>query len=70
MQSEIRTSTRFATPHDVPALVAVWTNTSARNRRVQILLKRAGFSPLEGFEVPGLKEQRYFKREKDGVTSH
>ena len=42
----------------------VWTNTSAQNKRVQVLLKRVGFIPLVGFEISGLKEQRYFKRER------
>jgi ribosomal protein S18 acetylase RimI-like enzyme len=40
----------------------VWTNTSVQNRRVQVLLKRAGFTPLAGFEIPELKDQLYFKR--------
>lgn len=42
----------------------IWTNTSVQNRRVQVLLRRAGFTPLVGFEIPGLKEQLYFKRER------
>ena len=42
----------------------IWTNTSIQNQRVQILLTRAGFVPLEGFEIPGLKEQLYFRRQR------
>ena len=42
----------------------VWTNTSAQNKRVQVLLKRVGFIPLGGFEISGLKEQLYFKKDR------
>ncbi len=41
----------------------LWTNTHLRNRRVQVLLRRAGFSPLEGFALPGLEEQLYYRKE-------
>lgn len=42
----------------------IWTNTSVENRRVQILLKRAGFIPLDSFEILGLEGQLYFKKER------
>lgn len=38
-----------------------WTNTHVRNKRVQVLLKRAGFVPLDGFEIDGLKDQVYHR---------
>ena len=41
---------------------ALWTNTHARNRRMQVLLRRAGFEALEGFEIPGLEEQGYYRK--------
>ena len=37
-----------------------WSNTSARNRRVQILLRRVGFRPLQGFCIAGLENQVYY----------
>ena len=40
----------------------VWTNTSVQNRRVQVLLTRAGFLPLDDFKIPGLEGQLYFKK--------
>ncbi len=42
----------------------IWTNTHAGNRRMQVLLRRAGFRPLEGFGIPGLGEQRYFRLDR------
>jgi len=39
---------------------AIWTNTHENNRRMQILLRRAGFTPLENFTISGLAEQRYY----------
>jgi ribosomal protein S18 acetylase RimI-like enzyme len=44
----------------------IWTNTSRGNQRVQVLLHRAGFSNLVGFEIPGLGDQLYFKKEMSG----
>jgi ribosomal protein S18 acetylase RimI-like enzyme len=41
----------------------VWTNTALTNRRMQILLKRAGFVANSGFSIPGLCHQVYLKRE-------
>jgi ribosomal protein S18 acetylase RimI-like enzyme len=41
----------------------VWTNTALTNRRMQILLKRAGFVANPGFSIPGLHDQLYLKRE-------
>ncbi len=38
-----------------------WTNTHTRNRRMQILLKRAGFEPLVGFEIEGLRDPLYYR---------
>lgn len=40
-----------------------WTNTSMRNRRVQILLRRMGFLPLQGFRIAGLEDQAYYRKE-------
>jgi len=37
------------------------TNTSVKNRRVQILLERSGYVPLENFKIPGLKDYIYYK---------
>ena len=41
---------------------AVWTNTHIRNRRVRVLLTRAGFGPLPGFAITGLEDQVYLQR--------
>ena len=40
----------------------VWTNTHKGNRRVQVLLRRAGFEEFSGFEIQGLSDQMYFRR--------
>jgi RimJ/RimL family protein N-acetyltransferase len=38
-----------------------WTNTHAKNRRMRLLLKRAGFVPLPDFEIEGLRDQIYYR---------
>ena len=40
----------------------IWTNTGIRNKRVQVLLKRAGFEIMDDFEIDGLKDQIYYKK--------
>jgi len=40
----------------------LWTNTHLNNRRVQILLRRKGFVPLEGFAIPGADHQLYYRK--------
>lgn len=40
----------------------IWTNTHEGNRRVQVLLRRAGFEEFSGFEIRGLSDQIYFRR--------
>lgn len=37
-----------------------WTNTHVENTRMQVLLKRAGFRRLDGFEIAGLQDQLYY----------
>jgi ribosomal protein S18 acetylase RimI-like enzyme len=39
----------------------VWTNTNVRNVRMQKLLKRAGFAPMTGFAIGGLKDNLYYR---------
>ncbi len=46
-----------------------WTNTHANNKRVQVLLKRAGFRSLDGFEIWGLKDQVYYRLDNDAMQS-
>jgi len=46
-----------------PAYSETWTNTHAGNRRMQLLLRRAGFKPLVGFEIEGLRDQVYYRRD-------
>ena len=41
---------------------AVWTNTSSRNRRVQTLLQRLGFSVMPGFRIRGMENHVYYER--------
>jgi len=41
----------------------IWTNTNIRNRRVHIMLKRLGFSVMEGVAFPGKEKDVYFKKE-------
>jgi GNAT superfamily N-acetyltransferase len=40
----------------------LWTNTLLNNRRVQVLLQRKGFLPLEGFVMPGSHDQLYYRK--------
>ena len=40
----------------------LWTNTHMGNRRVQTLLQRKGFLPLEGFAIPGSDDQLYYRK--------
>ena len=40
----------------------IWTNTDQRNHRVQVLLPRNGFHPLQGFTIPGLSNQCYYRK--------
>ena len=46
-----------------------WTNTHIKNRRVQILLKRAGFEALDGFEIKGLPDQLYYRLDNNAIQS-
>lgn len=43
----------------------LWTNTHLTNRRVQVLLRRKGFLPLEGFGIPGSYDQLYYRKPFD-----
>ncbi|HET6455900.1 MAG TPA: hypothetical protein VFI02_15960 [Armatimonadota bacterium] len=42
-----------------------WTNTHLKNRRVQTLLQRKGFLPLEGFGIPRSYDQLYYRKPFD-----
>ena len=44
----------------------IWTNTAVTNRRMQVLLQRAGFVMNVGFSIPGLGDQVYLRREMGG----
>jgi hypothetical protein len=46
-----------------------WTNTHLKNKRVQVLLKRAGFGLLDGFEMDGLKHQVYYRLDNNAMQS-
>jgi ribosomal protein S18 acetylase RimI-like enzyme len=46
-----------------------WTNTHIKNRRMQILLKRAGFETLDGFEIEGLRDQLYFRLDNNAMQA-
>lgn len=39
----------------------IWTNTNRQNGRVRVLLTRAGFVPLDGFTIPGLEDDLYYR---------
>lgn len=39
----------------------IWTNTHRDNHRMQVLLQRAGFEPLDGFQIRGLRDQLYYQ---------
>lgn len=39
-----------------------WANTSVKNRRIQLLLKRAGFVDMDDFKLPHRKEDIHFKK--------
>ena len=40
----------------------LWTNIHPGNRRVQSLLQRRGFLPLDDFRIPGLGDQFYYRK--------
>ena len=40
----------------------VWTNAAVTNRRMQVLLQRAGFVANPDFSVPGMTNQVYLRR--------
>jgi RimJ/RimL family protein N-acetyltransferase len=40
----------------------IWTNTSIRNRRTQILLERMGFRKTEAFTLSGMKDQVCYEK--------
>lgn len=40
----------------------LWTNTHVDNRRVQTLLQRKGFLPLDDFHIPGSDDQLYYRK--------
>ncbi len=44
-----------------------WTNTHVGNRRMQVLLQRAGFRAVAGFAVPELKDQKYYRLDNNSV---
>ena len=46
-----------------------WTNTHANNRRLQVLLRRAGFLPLEDFEIEGLRDQLYYRLDNNAMQA-
>jgi ribosomal protein S18 acetylase RimI-like enzyme len=44
-----------------------WTNTHIENRRMRRLLERAGFEPLLGFEIQGLRDQAYYRVDNQAI---
>jgi ribosomal protein S18 acetylase RimI-like enzyme len=42
-----------------------WMNTHMTNRRMQVLLRRAGFESLDDFRIEGLKDQIYYRRDNN-----
>ena len=46
-----------------------WTNTHVKNKRVQVLLKRAGFGLFDGFEIDGLKDQVYYRLDNNAMQA-
>jgi RimJ/RimL family protein N-acetyltransferase len=44
-----------------------WTNTHVKNKRMQVLLRRAGFEPLHNFRIEGLQDQVYYRRDNNAM---
>jgi GNAT superfamily N-acetyltransferase len=57
-----RLFTALASSAAAAGCTEMWTNTNLRNRRVQLLLRRGGFLPNPGFEIPALQDQLYFRK--------
>ena len=49
------------------AYAETWTNTHLRNRRVQVLLRRAGFESLANFRIEHLKDQLYYRLDNNNM---